>query len=86
MEFLQYQKWYINRIDLFNFGGGAVEHAAFGKVVAALRKEQIRLANGHNWSQRDLADETGLTTRIIGKIERGEQARLDGDILNSLVW
>ena len=61
-----------------------MEHVTFGKVVAALRREQINYNNGQNWSQQDLADETGLTPRIVGKIERGEQARLDGEILGSL--
>lgn len=61
-----------------------MEHATFGKVVAALRKEQISFHNGQNWSQQDLATESGLTPRIVGRIERGEQARLDGDVLGAL--
>ena len=64
--------------------GEGVEHKAFGQVVTALRKEQIDFASGHSWSQRQLAEETGLTVRIVGKIERGEQARLDGAILQGL--
>ena len=61
-----------------------MEHETFGRIVAALRKEQINLSNGHSWSQQDLADETGLTQRIVSKIERGRQARLDGGILREL--
>ena len=61
-----------------------MEHRTFGRVVAALRREQIDFASGHSWSQRQLAEETGLTVRIVGKIERGEQARLDGAILEGL--
>lgn len=61
-----------------------MEHATFGKVVAALRKEQISFHNGQNWSQQDLANEAGLTSRVVGRIERGEQARLDGEVLGSL--
>lgn len=53
-------------------------------MVAALRREQINFHNGQNWSQQDLANETGLTSRVVGKIERGEQARLDGETLRSL--
>lgn len=63
---------------------GGVEHKAFGQIVTALRKEQIDFASGHSWSQHRLADETGLTARIVGKIERGEQARLDREILEGL--
>ena len=61
-----------------------MEHTVFGKVVAALRKEQISFHSGQTWSQQDLAIEPGLTPRIVGRIERGEQARLDGDVLGSL--
>ncbi len=56
----------------------------FGKVVAALRKEQIDFNSGNNWSQEKLAEETGLTTRIVGKIERGSQVRLDRGTLQDL--
>jgi len=61
-----------------------MEHTTFGKVVAALRREQINFRNGQRWSQQDLAVETGLTPRVVGRIERGEQARLDGELLGSL--
>ena len=61
-----------------------MEHETFGKIVAALRKEHVNFANGHNWSQQDLADELGLTQRIVSKIERGRQSRLDGEILREL--
>ncbi len=61
-----------------------MEHVTFGRIVAALRKEQTNFLNGQNWSQQDLAVETGLTPRVVGKIERGEQARLDGELLGSL--
>ncbi len=61
-----------------------MERKMFGKVVAALRKEQMDFDSGNNWSQERLAEETGLTTRIIGKIERGSQVRLDKAILQDL--
>ena len=61
-----------------------MEHETFGKIVAALRKEQIDFATGRRWSQQKLAEETGLTKRIVSKIERGRQARLEGEILQEL--
>lgn len=61
-----------------------MEHETFGKIVAALRKEQIDFATGRRWSQERLARETGLTKRIVSKIERGRQARLEGEILQEL--
>ena len=61
-----------------------MEHKTFGKIVKALRREQVNLSNGKSWSQQDLADETGLTQRIVSKIERGRQARLDGEMLLDL--
>ena len=61
-----------------------MEHRTFGQIVTALRMEQIDLVSGHSWSQHRLADETGLTVRIVGKIEGGEQARLDWEILEGL--
>ena len=61
-----------------------MEHETFSKIVAALRKEQINFDNGYSWSQQKLADETGLTRRIVSKIDRGRQARLDGEILRTL--
>ena len=61
-----------------------MERKMFGKVVAALRKEQIDFDSGYSWSQEKLAKETGLTTRIVGKIERGSQVRLDRGTLQEL--
>ena len=61
-----------------------MEHETFGKIVAALRKDQIDFATGRRWSQQKLADETGLTKRIVSKIERGRQARLEGEVLQEL--
>ena len=59
-------------------------HETFGKIVAALRKEQVDFATGRRWSQQKLADQTGLTKRIVSKIERGRQARLEGEVLQEL--
>ena len=57
-----------------------MEHETFGKIVTAMRKEQIYYATGRRWGQQRLADETGLTKGIVSKIERGRQARLDGEV------
>ena len=61
-----------------------MEHETFGKIVAALRREHIDFATGRRWSQQKLAEETGLTKRIVSKIERGRQARLEGVVLQEL--
>lgn len=61
-----------------------MDHKTFGRIVAALRKEQVSFLSGHSWLQEDLAAEMGLTPRIVGRIERGVQARLDGEILQKL--
>ncbi len=61
-----------------------MDRAEFGKLIAALRKDRIDLIHGGTWSQQDLADETGLSAKIIGNIERGEKAHLEPDILVSL--
>ena len=61
-----------------------MERKMFGKVVAVLRKEQIDFDSGYSWSQEKMAKETGLTTRIVGKIERGSQVRLDRGTLQDL--
>ena len=61
-----------------------MEHETFGRIVAALRKEQIDFTTGRRWSQQKLADRTGLTKRIVSKIERGRQARLERDVLQEL--
>ncbi len=61
-----------------------MDHVTFGHFVAALRKEQTSFRNGQNRSQQDLASESGLTQRTVGRTERGEQARLDGEILGAV--
>lgn len=57
---------------------------AFGKVVASLRRDRFSFQTGRVWSQQELADQVGLTQRIVSKIERGQQVRLDGEILRGL--
>lgn len=56
---------------------------AFGQLVAALRKEHSD-EEANVWTQEKLGEETGLGALLIGKIERGEKASLDADILVKL--
>ena len=56
----------------------------FGQLVAALRSERFDPVIGKSWTQQMLAERTGLTSRIIGEIERGERVKLDADILLAL--
>lgn len=56
----------------------------FGKIISALRKEQFDYQKGRSWSQQDLADRTGLTQRILSRIEKGKQAKIDGEVLAGL--
>lgn len=52
----------------------------FGQLVKALRKEHLDEHN-HYWTQRKLAEKTGLSEAIIGYIERGQYAKLTSGIL-----
>jgi len=56
----------------------------FGKIVAAMRKGRYSFETGRNWSQQDLADNMGLTQRIISRIERGQQSKMNSDLLRDL--
>ncbi len=53
----------------------------FGELLAALRKEQYDPRAGKVWSQARLAQETGLSEKIIGDIERGSRSTLESDII-----
>jgi transcriptional regulator with XRE-family HTH domain len=55
----------------------------FGKLLAVLRK-QHRDAHDNIFTQARLAEETGLSEIVIGKIERGTKQNLDPDILLKL--
>lgn len=61
-----------------------MDREAFGKIVAAMRKDRFSYETGRVWSQQDLADSVGLTQRIISRIERGQQSRLDEVLLQGL--
>ena len=61
-----------------------MQRKRFGRIVAALRKEQFDITSGRSWSQKQLAIETGLTENIVGKIERGQQSQLDKDSLQNI--
>lgn len=52
----------------------------FGQLVTALRKEQ-RDENYNVWTQKTLGEKTGLGELVVGKIERGQRAILDENVL-----
>lgn len=52
-----------------------------GKICASLRKDILNYSAGRPRSQADLAEETGLSERIIGQIERGEKVNLHAELL-----
>lgn len=56
----------------------------FGQLITALRNEQFDPILGRAWTQKMLAEQTGLTERIIGDIERGQRVNLDAATLLAL--
>lgn len=56
----------------------------FGHLIAALRNEQFDPILGRAWTQKILAEHTGLTERIVGEIERGQRVNLDAETLLAL--
>ena len=67
-----------------------MDRKQFGKLVAALRKEQYD-ENGDRFTQSKLAElilaqdpQTPLNDIVIGKIERGERTILDDQTLLNL--
>lgn len=56
----------------------------FGKIIAALRKEQFDPIEGRVLSQETLAQRANLSSRTIGEIERGKKVVLDQGTLKSL--
>lgn len=68
-----------------------MDHKAFGKLVSALRRAQLN-EDGERFTQvmlaekaRELDPATPLTELLIGKIERGERAVLDRQVLLGLI-
>jgi transcriptional regulator with XRE-family HTH domain len=61
-----------------------MDRREFGKLISVLRKERYDLVAGRGWTQKQLADRTGLSERVIANIERGDKVILDGDILGRL--
>jgi transcriptional regulator with XRE-family HTH domain len=55
----------------------------FGKLIAALRREQ-RDEQDRECTQARLAETAGLSEQIIGKIERGEKVTYEADLLINL--
>ena len=58
----------------------------FGKILEARRKEQTIFTNGIEkpWSQKKLAEVSGVGWRTIGEIERGKKAKLEIEDLDKL--
>ena len=56
----------------------------FGQLITTLRNEQFDPILGRAWTQKILAEQTGLTERIIGEIERGQRVNLDASTLLAL--
>jgi transcriptional regulator with XRE-family HTH domain len=57
-----------------------VDRTEFGRLVAALRREQ-RDEYYREWTQQRLGAETGLGKAVIGKIEQGKRSILDEETL-----
>ncbi len=53
----------------------------FGRIVKSLREDLRDPHTGKPWSQQHLADAIGKSRRIIGRIEKGEQIKLEDDLL-----
>jgi transcriptional regulator with XRE-family HTH domain len=71
-----YQNWKIEQ-------GVKMNRVEFGQLVAALRAEHLD-EYGRPWTQAKLAAATQLPVTMIGKIERGEKANLEADVLLKL--
>ena len=56
----------------------------FGRLVAALRKENVDVAVGKVWTQKALAERSNLAERTIGQIEQGTKMGLDPQLLFQL--
>ncbi len=56
----------------------------FGRLVTALRKENIDMAVGKVWTQKTLAQRSNLAERTIGQIEQGTKMGLDPQLLAQL--
>ena len=56
----------------------------FGRVLRSLRKERVDYRTGTVLSQEELSRLAGLPEQAVGKIERGEQTKLDGETLARL--
>lgn len=53
----------------------------FGQLIAALRKEHFDPVVGKVWSQKVLAEKSGLSEKVIGNIEQGRKVNFDSATL-----
>lgn len=56
----------------------------FGRLIAALRKEHFDPVAGKGWTQKYLAKQTNLSTKIIVNLEQGVKVNLDATTLIQL--
>jgi transcriptional regulator with XRE-family HTH domain len=61
-----------------------MDRKEFGKLLSELRKSK-RDEHFHQLTQRKLAQKSGLSENILGKLERGEKISLEPDLLLALV-
>lgn len=56
----------------------------FGRLIAALRKENIDMGAGKMWTQKMLAEKANLSERTIGQLEQGDKMNLEPQMLAQL--
>ncbi|MFN8493430.1 MAG: helix-turn-helix domain-containing protein [Caldilineaceae bacterium] len=56
----------------------------FGRLIAALRKENIDMRAGKVWTQKMLAEKANLSERTIGQLEQGDKMNLEPQVLAQL--
>ncbi len=53
----------------------------FGNLLAALRQEKFDPATGSRWNQKKLAEEAGVSARVVATLEQGTKTKLETDML-----
>jgi len=61
-----------------------MQREEFGRLMAALRRENIDLQAGKVWTQKMLAEKANLSERTIGQIEQGEKMNMEPQVLAQL--